>query len=36
MSVFVPYTWHFAIFKSTIMEIELDVGGKHDKTDEGN
>ena len=29
MSVFVPYTSHFfAIFKSAIMEVELDDGGK--------
>ena len=28
MSVFVPYTQHFfAMFKSAIMEVELDDGG---------
>ena len=32
MSVFVPYTSHFfAIFKSAIMEVELDDGGKHNE-----
>ena len=38
MSVFVPYTEHFfAMFKSAIMKVELDDGGKHDKTaDKGN
>ena len=36
MSVFAPYTYHFfAIFKSAIMEVELDDGGKHDKTTDG-
>ena len=36
MSVFVPYTKHFfAMFKSAIMEVELDDGGKHDKTTDG-
>ena len=33
MSVFAPYTEHFfAMFKSAIMEVELDDGVKHDKT----
>ena len=38
MSVFVPYTYYFfAMFKSVITEVELDDGGKHDKTtDSGN
>ena len=32
MSVFAPYTYHFfAIFKSAIMEVELDDGGKHNE-----
>ena len=36
MSVFVPYTWHFfAIFKSAIMEVELDDRGKYNKTTDG-
>ena len=35
-SVFVPYTSHFfAMFKSAIMEVELDDGGKHSKTTNG-
>ena len=34
--VFVPYTEHFfAMFKSAIMEVELDDRGKHDKTTDG-
>ena len=37
MSVFVPYTQHFfAMFKSAIMEVERDDGGKLNKTDGGN
>ena len=34
MSVFVPCPF-FAMFKSAIMEVELDDGGKHDKTTDG-
>ena len=33
MSVFVQH--FFAMFKSAIMEVELDDGGKHDKTTDG-
>ena len=38
MSVFVPYnSYFFAMFKSAIMEVELDDGGKNDKIiDAGN
>ena len=38
MWVFVSYTYQFfAMFKSAIMEVELDDGDKHDKaTDGGN
>ena len=32
MSVFVPYTQHFTMFKAAITEVELDDQGKHDKT----
>ena len=36
MSVFVPYTSHFFVmFKSAIMEVELDDEGKHNKTTYG-
>ena len=36
LSVFVPYTKHFfAMFKTAIMAVELDEGGKHDKTTHG-
>ena len=36
MSVFAPYTsLFFVMFKSAIMEVELDDWGKHDKTTDG-